>query len=419
MKMTLTKTPWLICAGLIVSAGVCSAYNPAIRTVRTADPSAHIWADGKVWMYTSHDVSKKYKEMDGYHAFSSSDLINWTDHGEILHSRDLAWGVSGLMWAPTAAYRNGKYYLIFPHGVETGSTAMKCGVAVSDVPQGPFKDLGFIQGVSGKWLDPCVFTDSDGQLYLYWGVNTPYVARLKDNVTELAETPRVVEYGNSNFFEGSYLHKKGDTYYFSYNAKGKGSGYATGTSPYGPFTYRGDPNPEQEQDHHSIIEYKSQSYFFYHWQNWNGGSKFQRNVAIERLHYRDDGSIVPIQVTAAGLGGAPLGQTIWLQVDGKFVSTETGGLLKANRELPAEADRFQVIDAGDGNLALKSIKNGSYVSVGAKPADRLLTTTDALGKNAKFKWTDHADGSFSLTSIANGKQVQVDDAAGEKFVWGY
>ncbi len=31
------------------------ANNPVIKHIRTADPSAHIWNDGKVWMYTSHD----------------------------------------------------------------------------------------------------------------------------------------------------------------------------------------------------------------------------------------------------------------------------------------------------------------------------------------------------------------------------
>ncbi len=89
--------------------------NPIIQHIRTADASAHVWDDGKMWLYTSHDVTKVYNEMDGYHAFSSSDLKNWTDHGEILHSRDIPWGVPGFMWAPTTAYRNGKYYLIRLH----------------------------------------------------------------------------------------------------------------------------------------------------------------------------------------------------------------------------------------------------------------------------------------------------------------
>ena len=50
-----------------------------------------------------------YDTMDGYRAFSSTDMVNWTDHGEVLHSRDIQWGAKGWMWAPTAIYKNNKY----------------------------------------------------------------------------------------------------------------------------------------------------------------------------------------------------------------------------------------------------------------------------------------------------------------------
>lgn len=68
------------------------AQNPIIRHIRTADPSAHVWEDGKIWIYASHDqdTATSYKSMDGYHVFSSSDMVNWTDHGEVLHSRDVS-----------------------------------------------------------------------------------------------------------------------------------------------------------------------------------------------------------------------------------------------------------------------------------------------------------------------------------------
>jgi arabinoxylan arabinofuranohydrolase len=59
-------------------------------------------------------------------------LRNWEDHGEVLHSSDVPWGVPGLMWAPTAAYQNGKYYLIYPHSPD-GSRNFRCGVVVSEV----------------------------------------------------------------------------------------------------------------------------------------------------------------------------------------------------------------------------------------------------------------------------------------------
>ena len=272
--------------------------NPVIRHIRTADPSAHIWKDGKVWMYTSHDMedAENYDTMDGYHAFSSTDMVNWKDHGEVLHSRDIPWGAKGWMWAPTAIYKNNKYYLLYPHSVKGTKEDMRCGVAVSHVPQGPFKDIGWIEGVEGQWLDPCVFTDDDGKTYLYWGVREPKVALLKDNLLELAEAPRTIDYGGTNFFEASYMHKRNGIYYFSFNA-GIGGFYGMADNPYGPFEYKGAINPKQRQDHHSIAEYKGQNYFFYHVQDWNGGTKFRRNTCIEYLNYNDDGTIQEIYLT--------------------------------------------------------------------------------------------------------------------------
>jgi beta-xylosidase len=276
--------------------------NPVIRHIRTADPSAHVWEDGKVWMYTSRDAEDavNYNSMDGYRAFSSTDMVNWTDHGEVLHSKNIPWGAKGWMWAPTAIYKNNKYYLLYPHSVKGSKNDMRCGVAVSDVPQGPFKDIGWIKGVEGQWLDPCVFTDDDGKTYLYWGVREPKMALLKDNLLELAETPRNIAYGAKNFFEASYMHKYNGKYYYSYNA-GLGGFYAMGDSPYGPFEYKGAINPKQRQDHHSIVEYKGQHYFFYHWQGWNGGSKFRRNTCIEYLYYNEDGTIQEIYATKEGV----------------------------------------------------------------------------------------------------------------------
>ena len=76
--------------------------------ISTTDPDVHVW-DGVVWMYCSQDHPRQsgdqgvYDRMDGYHVFSSPDLVHWTDHGEIMHSKDIAWAKGGWLWAPGAA----------------------------------------------------------------------------------------------------------------------------------------------------------------------------------------------------------------------------------------------------------------------------------------------------------------------------
>ncbi|MDZ8119146.1 family 43 glycosylhydrolase [Pontiella agarivorans] len=277
--------------------------NPIIRHIRTADPSAHVWKDGKMWLYTSHDQDDavNYTTMDGYHAFSSSDLISWTDHGEILHSRDVSWGrdKGGLMFAPSAGYKDGTYYLYFPH-MAKGGKGWKVGVATSSKPEGPFVDQGFIKGTDG--IDPCCFMDDDGQAYLYWGAAKTGIkmAKLKPNMRELAEEPRMVDYGADDCHEGTFVHKYKGTYYFSYKNKGyaeQGS-YAMSKSPYGPFSNNAKfvKKAQGAQIHHSIVEFKGQWYFFNHCGNYDGGHLYKRNSCMNKLFYNPDGTIQTVEL---------------------------------------------------------------------------------------------------------------------------
>jgi hypothetical protein len=81
--------------------------NPLSRMHSATDPDVHVWGN-EVWVYCSQDRkadSTKHKHhydaMDGYHAFSTKDMVNWTDHGEIFHSSDVpwAWVKGGFLWA--------------------------------------------------------------------------------------------------------------------------------------------------------------------------------------------------------------------------------------------------------------------------------------------------------------------------------
>ncbi|WP_228469322.1 hypothetical protein [Paenibacillus sp. JNUCC31] len=49
-----------------------TSLNPTITSIYTADPSAHVWNDGKVYIYASHDMdpARGCDLMDRYHVFS-------------------------------------------------------------------------------------------------------------------------------------------------------------------------------------------------------------------------------------------------------------------------------------------------------------------------------------------------------------
>ena len=104
--------------------------------------------------------------MEDYHVFSlDSPTSAVTDHGVALHSSEVPW-VSKQLWAPDCATANGKYYLYFPARDKEG--IFRIGVAISDVPEGPFvPEKGPIEGSYS--IDPACFVDDDGEAYLYFG----------------------------------------------------------------------------------------------------------------------------------------------------------------------------------------------------------------------------------------------------------
>ena len=303
-----------VCA-LALAAGSCSSTkqvaeqkplelgaNPFITHMYTADPSAHVWADGRLYVYPSHDVfpAKGCDLMDKYHVFSTDDMVNWTDHGEIVNSDMVKWGrpEGGFMWAPDCAYKDGKYYFYFPHPSDSYvSSSWKIGVAVSDKPDRDFKVLDKpIEGLGGwDMIDPTVFVDDDGQAYFYYsGRGHCYGGRLKDNMVELAE-PLTDMQGLVDFHEGSWVHKYNGKYYLSYADNFNGANrmlYCMSDSPLGPWEYKGIilAATTCPMTQGSIVQYKGEWFLFY--MNSDLSHKAElRSICVDKLYYNPDGTI--------------------------------------------------------------------------------------------------------------------------------
>lgn len=314
--------------------------EPLVIDLYTADPSAHVF-DGKIYIYPSHDLDHNKPEtnegdqfdMEDYHVFSMETMGSLpTDHGEVLHVRDVPWA-SMQMWAPDAAYKDGTYYLYFP--ARDKEHIFRIGVATSKSPAGPFiPEPNYIEGSFS--IDPCVFIDDDGQAYMYFGglwggqLEKWTTGKFDPNgseprSSEVAVGPRVVKlsadmlnfdgptqeisildkYGapvlagetDKRFFEASWMHKYNGTYYFSYSTGTTHYiAYATGTSPMGPFTFKGYIlNPVLGwTTHHSIVEFQGTWYLFYHDSTLSGGVTHKRNIKVAELTYNADGTIQTI-----------------------------------------------------------------------------------------------------------------------------
>ncbi len=277
--------------------------NPFITHMYTADPSGHVWNDGRLYVYPSHDIDppRGCDLMDQYHVFSSADLKHWADHGEILRASQVPWGrpEGGFMWAPDCAYRNGKYYFYFPHPSESNvAPSWKIGVAVSDKPDRDFRVLDQpMQGVGG-WdlIDPAVFVDDDGQAYFYYGGGSNcYGAPLNDDMISLKEPLRKME-GINDFHEAAWVHKYNGRYYLSYadnNENANRLQYAISDSPLGPWRSMGVFLGPQScaMSHGSIVQFKGQWYVLYHCSDLSNGENALRSICIDRLEYNPDGTI--------------------------------------------------------------------------------------------------------------------------------
>ncbi|QEC45766.1 family 43 glycosylhydrolase [Pseudobacter ginsenosidimutans] len=319
------KPVFSIAAGLVFVLSACSSKkseeekpvdlwakehkNPFITHMYTADPSAHVWADGRLYVYASHDIEppRGCDLMDQYHVFSTNDMINWTDHGEILRASQVSWGRpdGGFMWAPDCAYKNGTYYFYFPHPSETEwNTSWKIGVATSKKPASDFTVQGYIPGID-PLIDPCVFVDDDGKAYFYQGGGGVCKGgKLKDNMMEIDGAMQNMT-GLVDFHEAAWVHKRNGIYYLSYSDNHDEANlhnrmrYATSNSPLGPWTYRGiymDPT-DSYTNHGSIVEFKGNWYAFYH-NSSISKHDWLRSICADRLSYTENGLIKKVVQTA-------------------------------------------------------------------------------------------------------------------------
>ena len=111
------------------------AQTPVIQTKYTADPAPYVHGD-TVYLYTTHDEDTAQGfEMYDWLLYTSTDMVNWTDHGAVASTKDFAWrSRDNGAWAEQVIERDGKWFMYCPlhgHGI---------GVLVSDSPYGPFKD---------------------------------------------------------------------------------------------------------------------------------------------------------------------------------------------------------------------------------------------------------------------------------------
>jgi GH43 family beta-xylosidase len=292
-----------------------SAQNPIVPPgVYIADPSAHAWNDGKLYVYGSRDENPKYYCSWRHDVLSSTDLKTWTITPNAFASKGPGDAVSysdAKLYAPDCQYLNGIYYLYYC--MASGKNVE--GVATSKSPIGPFLNGKDIELKGVNQIDPCVFLDDNGQAYYIWGQFTAKMARLKPGMTEIDTASirdNVVTEKEHFFHEGGYMIKRKGIYYFIYADMSRSGrptciGYSTSKSPMGPFKYGGviidndRCDPGNWNNHGSVVEFKGNWYVFYHRATHN--SFTMRKACLEPIYFNDDGSIDEVEMTTQGASG--------------------------------------------------------------------------------------------------------------------
>jgi arabinoxylan arabinofuranohydrolase len=309
---------------IIASANVSLADNPIVQTHFGPDPAPMVY-NGTLYAYVGDDIPGfDFYYMTKWRVLSTTDMVNWTDHGVPISLESFQWA-RDRAWAAQCIERNGKFYWYIC--AQSNKNDMAIGVAVSDSPTGPFKDaIGKPLIINGSWsnIDPTVWIDNDGQAYLYWGNSSLFYVKLnKDMISysgEVVTVPLNVETfggsrGNKNadtpnkdmYVEGPWFYKRNNIYYMMYAGMGKGGeslSYSISNGPIGPWKYQGKIMEGQKTNsftiHGGIIDYKGNSYVFYHTGLLPGGGSYGRAACVEQFIYNSDGTIPSISISKEG-----------------------------------------------------------------------------------------------------------------------
>lgn len=359
--------------------------------VYIADPEVRQMPDGRVYVYGSRDEPMNAWCSHSYNVLSTSDMIHWG-----MEQFSFATCGTGkqtdytdrVLYAPDCIYHDGKYYLYYC--LEGGGEDE--GVAVSDSPFGPFRNGKKIEGIQG--IDPSVFIDDDGQAYLFWGQANAKGAKLSKDMLSI-EGPvheKLLTYEEHAFNEASSVRKRNGIYYYIYGGHQRHGesncatlNYATATSVFGPYTYRGviidnwGSNRELVNNHGCITEVDGQWYVAYH--RPTNGSATMRKACLEPIYFNEDGTINEVEMTTQGIGGAisPL-----LKMDAARACLLSGHVTVSVRRPEHDVPVEFLSEIRDGDCAYWKYYDFSV-------ADEHTFTCKTWGKNLAGKIEIHLD----------------------------
>ncbi|MFA9559448.1 family 43 glycosylhydrolase [Evansella sp. AB-rgal1] len=279
-----------------------------------ADP--FILKDGEdYYLYPTKDSDGWLYEK--FHVFHSKDLKNWDGPYLALDLNDVSWANSRA-WAPGINKYNGKYYMYF-------TAEQQIGVAVSDTPLGPFKDMlgkPLIQKneYDCQSIDADLFIDEDNQPYLLWGQGKCWIVPLEEDMHTFKEDPIPLShqiykqrgkdasiFDSGVYNEGPHLQKINGTYYLTWSNYDTRDPryqicYATSNHVFGPYEVPTDNRVTQPSERHfgtghaSMTTHGDDWYLVYH-RLIDPNSTLLRETCISKIDWIDGKPVVDVDKT--------------------------------------------------------------------------------------------------------------------------
>lgn len=265
--------------------------------------------EGKYYMYGTGGS-------DGIRVYQSDNMVKWSSaigatNGYALHKSHV-WGDKNF-WAPEVYYIDNKFYMFY-------SAEEHIAVATSNSPLGPFSQSEAEKKpfhADIKEIDTHLFIDDDGKKYLYFvrftNGNEIWAAELNDDMRSIKESTLKRCIGATNGLqmwekstlepqagfkcnEGPFVLKRNGTYYLTYSANhyqnpNYGVGYATSSSPLGPWSkYAGNPiltktDKIQGVGHHSFISMSEHCHYIIYHAHYNMTSVGSRKTCIDPYEF--------------------------------------------------------------------------------------------------------------------------------------
>jgi len=238
-----------------------------------------------------------WKTNEGIKIWKSKDLVTWEPMGLVWSfAKDMTWqkkqGDMQAIWAPEMHYINGTFWI--PYCVNyCGTGILK---STSGKPEGPYVDIKKDGPLTGE-IDASLFQDDDGKVYFVY--NNGKIARLKEDMTGLAEEPKQLVTANNGWlvgFEGGFIFKENGRYHLSCAdfTEGRYHCYVASSKnlmgPYGP-RYLAIPHG----GHNTFFKDKKGNWWSTFFGN-DGDAIFNERAGILRVEFGLDGEPRPMPI---------------------------------------------------------------------------------------------------------------------------